>query len=362
METTKSSLNHTHYANLLLYYFSGTGNARSAAEWIEHSASEIGITTHLINIDRFEKIHLPSLKDGRTLVGFCFPTHGFGPAPLMLKFISLFPSIENSDAFILNTRAGLKLSKLFVPGLSGLAQIVPAAILKSKGYKIVGMQPLDLPSNWISLHPGVKEKVKYSIFNRCKKIIDRFSGKVLSGKRVYKALISLPIDLLIAPISLGYYFFGRYAIAKTFIATDSCNNCGLCIEQCPVNSIKMVNNKPFWTYRCESCMRCMNNCPKRSIETAHIYTALVWYIGSSLLVPYLLYQSFAKNFMGIDNDSILNYVILNILELVFLFIIIIVGYRIMHKLLNIKFFNKLIKYSSFTTYKFWRRYKAPRNF
>jgi len=104
---------------------------------------------------------------------------------------------------------------------------LPALYLKLKGYKIVGLQPMDLPSNWISLHLGLRQKIINLIFNRCKKITKKFANKILSGKKVYKGLISLPIDLLISPISLAYYLLGRFAIAKTFVATDACNNCGL---------------------------------------------------------------------------------------------------------------------------------------
>lgn len=44
------------------------------------------------------------------------------------------------------------------PGLSGLALILPALMLRLKGYRIKGLRPLDLPSNWISLHPGLRGK------------------------------------------------------------------------------------------------------------------------------------------------------------------------------------------------------------
>ena len=83
--------------------------------------------------------------------------------PIMLKFIINFPKTKNTKAFILNTRGGLKMGKLFLPGLSGVAQIFPAVVLRLKGMKIVGMQPLDLPSNWLLLHPGLKMKVILSI-------------------------------------------------------------------------------------------------------------------------------------------------------------------------------------------------------
>ena len=53
----------------------------------------------------------------------------------------------------------MKLAKLYLPGLSGATLLFAAIILRIKGYRIVGLRSIDLPSNWIFLHPGLKEKV-----------------------------------------------------------------------------------------------------------------------------------------------------------------------------------------------------------
>ena len=98
------------YDNLIIYYFSGTGNAKNASKWITRVAQVKGIKTHLINIDRFQEITIPE-RNGKTLIGFCFPTHGFNMPPIMLKFVSMFPGLRDVDVFILNTRAGIKLSR-----------------------------------------------------------------------------------------------------------------------------------------------------------------------------------------------------------------------------------------------------------
>ena len=128
----------------------------------------------------FEKIEYPALTK-KTLISFCSPTHGFNLPPIVLRFIRKFPKVKHTDAFILNTRGGLKLFKFFLPGLSGLAQILPALVLSLKGFRIVGMQPLDLPSNWLILHPGLRKKVVNSIYNRCNQIVNDFASKILSG-------------------------------------------------------------------------------------------------------------------------------------------------------------------------------------
>jgi len=345
----------SHYQHILIYYFSGTGNAKQAARWIAEVAGDMQVSIKLINIDRFQEIEFPKLE-GRTLIGFCAPTHGFNLPPIMLKFIWNFPRIKQTDVFILNTRAGMKLSKLFLPGLSGFAQFYAAIVLMVKGYKIRGMQPLDLPSNWISLHPGLKQKVVESLFERHERITKKFAERILTGGSKYKALLSLPIDVLLFPVAFGYYIIGRFAIAKTFYADNACTRCRQCEKQCPVTAIKMIQGRPYWTFSCESCMRCMNNCPERAIQTSHTFSIVAWYLIFSLFLPWVLRKFYGLDFIQINSHSWLANRIEDIIIWGIGLLIIWLLYFLTHYLLRFHFFNNIISYTSFTKYKFWRRY------
>ncbi len=360
MQEIKNKQEKPKYNKLVVYYFSGTGNAKHAAEWIVQFAIKQGIKSEVVNIDNKVKIEIPD-ESKKSLIGFCFPTHGFNASPKMIKFIATFPKKLKADVFLLNTRAGMKLSKLFIPGLSGIAQFLPALILLAKSYNIVGMQPLDLPSNWISLHPGLKSKVVISIYIRCKKITFFFTEKLLKGKNTYKAFYSLPFDILISPIAVLYYFIGRFALAKTFIANQDCNSCDLCANNCPTNSIEMHKGKPFWKFTCESCMRCMNTCPKRAIQTAHLYSFFIWYIFGSLvsgIIFNLIYNRyFSIRFHSTDIYETMTY---DILQLFSLFVGVFLAYKLLSFLMKFKIFNKIINYTSLTYYRFWRRYKPPK--
>ena len=347
------------YDQLILYYFSGTGNARNAAIWIEDFAKKEGVKTQLINIDRLEVVDIPELSD-KTLIGFFFPTHGFNAPPIVLKFLLKFPKVKNVDTFVLNTRGGLKLHKFFIPGISGAAQLLPALILMFKGFKIVGMQPLDLPSNWIILHPGLREKVVNSIYERCKGIVDNFANGLLNGKRKYKALLSLPIDIALMPIALGYYFIGRFFLAKTLVATDACNNCEKCINHCPVEAIKMTNNRPFWKYNCESCMRCINVCPQRAIETAHAFSGILILISLLIISPILIVGLKYLGILDWINQSVITRNLWSIADYVIYLLFFFLSYRVLHYLMRFKFINRIITYTSLSKYKFWRRYKPPK--
>jgi len=342
----------SNYSTLIIYYFSGTGNARQTAKWMGQKAEASGLDVHIISIDRFKKIEIPDFE-GRALIGFGSPTHGFNMAPYMLKFIARFPRKVNADLFLYNTRAGMKMYKLFTGGLNGVAIYLPAFMLKLKGYSIRGWRSIDLPSNWISLHPGIRDKVVESIFQRWECKAKNYMQLLLLGKRKYYNWYELPLDIAITPVSLGYYFAGRFALSKTFMANYNCNQCGLCEKECPTNSIKMVDNRPYWKFTCESCMRCMNRCPKRAIETPHAQVVLVWWALFGI-VPAVIYRSL-KDY-GIESGFLFElcyYALYYIAGALGLYL----SYWILHLLIRYKLFNYLFSYSSFTHWKFWRRYK-----
>lgn len=344
------------YDNLILYYFTGTGNALAATNWIAQVAKNKNIPVEIRRITPSLKISKKNLPTN-SLIGFCYPTHGFNAPPVVIDFLLRFPK-EKKKVFLLNTRAGMKISKLFLPGLSGLAQLLPALILRIKGYKTIGFQPMDLPSNWISLHPGIKEKVVLSIFERCKRITKTFAEKILSGEKIYKGLISLPIDLWISPTSIAYILIGRFVLAKSFVADNSCNSCKLCQNECPVNAIVMKNNTPFWTQKCESCMHCMNICPQKSIQTPHLFVLIIWWLIFSSLPVFICKLLSAPGDFISQHFQLFAWLFMVIPGLPVLFF----SYRILHFLMSFRFFNWLIRYTSLTKFPFWRRYFAPKKY
>lgn len=348
-----------HYDNLLLIYYSGTGNSKRVSEWIAGKALERGMNIHIASYNQFDPEAVKAWK-GKTLIGFFSATHGFNMPHSMLKFILRFNLWNGSDVFVGNTRAGMKLSKLFMPGLSGVAMYFPALMLLLKGYKVRAMYPVDLPSNWISLHPGLRRKVIDSMVDHYSRLVRSFAEKVLSGQRVFlRSLILLPLDILVIPLALGYYFVGRYILAKTFVASYKCNNCGICMKQCPTQSIILSGGRPYWKFTCESCMKCMNNCPERAIETAHSMVFVLIFILSAWVNPWITGKvtqlvSFAFG------ESWMAYKILHFLfQWSVWLIVFFAGYKVVHYLMRFPVFNKMITYTSLTTWKFWRRYRMP---
>lgn len=330
-----------------IFYFSGTGNAKRIAQWFSEFAVKKEIDCKIFDIVRFDFNKNSDCFDNETIL-LISPIHGFNFPKITLNFIRRFPK-GNNNVVLMNTRAGMKIGSYVTPGLTGVAFILSSLILKMKGYKIVGQIPFDMPSNWLSIHPALnKETVKYLHkinYGR----VEKHSNKIFSGQKDFLSNRDLIQDILISPIALAYYLIGRFALAKSFYASANCDNCKVCIKQCPVQAIKMVNNHPFWTFRCESCMHCMNICHKRAIETAHGLIIIVS-LFSSFALTMLLY-----NILQIELKSSLVRLTLWLgIFILFLFLM----YFLQHYLIKNRILSKLISLTSLTHYNFWGRYKS----
>ncbi len=335
---------------LIIFYHSGTGNALKASHWIASEAGLAGLETKIYPIDHNFKPN-PDEFDTLTLLGFLYPTHGFNLSPAMLKFIIRFPRKKGVSVFTMNTRAGGKFFHLFTPGISGTAHYLPWLILGLKGYRIQSARPLDMPSNWTSVHPGLGPKMVSSIDLRCEKKARSFTRKVLAGKRIFgRVLIDLPMDILILPITVAYYFIGRFFLAKTFIFTHRCTDCNICVENCPVGAIKLINGKPFWTHKCESCMRCINVCPHRAIQASH----LMFTIGIILFhVPFTIWLYRNIEWLNFLRNKLAIFLVDSFFALLILYIL----YSGIHYFFKIRIVSRILEVTSLTYW--WRRYLAP---
>ena len=340
------------YDRLTIYCFSGTGNALTAGRWIAAAAAGKGIKADLVAIDRFRKIEPPGAGK-RGLIGFCYPTHGFGIPWFMLKFILKFPVRGRCGFFLLNTRAGSKIGRLLLPGVSGIAQVLPALILLLKGFRLRGLFPVDLPSNWTSVHPGYNRSAIRALFERSRNMTSRFSDWILTGRFASRpnVLVMLPVDLLLAPVALLYFVYGRFWLAKLFFASSACDGCGLCAEKCPTASIRLHGGRPFWKFSCESCMRCLNVCPRRAIQVSHLLAVLIGVAGSYL--PLALVFKLVDPRLPAALRGPLNFAINWGIYMSLIFLLSGLAYWLM----RVDAIRRLFTLTSLTRY--WRHYLAP---
>lgn len=67
--------------------------------------------------------------------------------------------------------------------------------------------------------------------------------------------------------NMAQLWYDRSRKTKNLHITKTCIGCKKCINNCPINAITLINNKPSWQKEyCVMCLRCLHICPTFSIQ------------------------------------------------------------------------------------------------
>jgi Pyruvate/2-oxoacid:ferredoxin oxidoreductase delta subunit len=279
------------YRKATFYFYTGTGNSYRVAAWMADAVRATGATVDLTPIGA--ACPLEEIGDEETsLLGLVMPTHGFTTPWAMLRFALALPRRARTQAVVVATRGATRIGSTYLPGFEGTATWLVALILLLKGYDIRGTVGIDMPSNWMTLHPAPPPDAVAEILTRARKKVVSFIAPVLSGQRCFAGWAVLPLGVLLFPLSLAYLGMGRFFLSKLFFASNRCNGCGLCAAHCPNEAIVMRghedNRRPYWTFRCESCMRCMAYCPQKAVEASHLLAVILYVLAGAIQTAGLL--------------------------------------------------------------------------
>ena len=246
----------------MIFYFTGTGNTRWAAQQLAEATGE-----ELRYIpDELGKTELRyELKDGERL-GFCFPTHGWQPPHIVREFIrkatfvTQQSSIGHLPSYIYTlTTCGDNM---------GYAMRIFEKELRAKGLHTDARFAVVMPESNVCfsfLHLDTDEKARQKV-ETARQRLSHICQVVTERQRDVEELVKGAIPFTFTYIIGGYYNKHLITDQKFWVDKQACIQCGLCQKLCPVDDIKGA--PPVWLHneRCTNCLACYHHCPAHAIH------------------------------------------------------------------------------------------------
>ena len=223
----------------MIFYFSGTGNSKWVAESLASKTEDVAVSMMECSV-------VPSINN--TTIGIVFPIYAWGPPEPVLEFLK---KLSGKPVFSYGVcTCGADAGK----SMENICDILP---LNSK-YSIV------MPSNYIMGSDVESDEIIASKIIKAKERLDAIAAQVLAKQSVNDVNRG---SLSWLKSNLVNYGFNRFARStKPFYVKDNCIACGLCAQNCPANTIRIIDGKPHWSEKCYQCTACINRCPVKAIE------------------------------------------------------------------------------------------------
>lgn len=234
-------------------YFSGTGNTQYCiSKFLEYYNDNK--ENELYSIE--DKNCIKKIKENKDII-FAYPVY-YSDIPIIVRdFLNNNKTIfKDKNVFIIATMG------LF----SGDGTGCSARLLKKYGANIVGGLHLKMPDciGDVKVLKKTIEENKIVVKNAELKIKETVV-KIKKGKYKKDGLNFFYRMAGLLGQRLWFYHKTFHLKDKLKIDYNKCISCGKCSLNCPVNNIKMIDNKPKTQGICTSCYRCISCCPKQAI-------------------------------------------------------------------------------------------------
>lgn len=241
----------------MIFYFSGTGNTRWAAQLLSEATHEqlVFIPDHMQEMSSFH------LADGER-IGFCFPVHGWRPPLLVRRFVSQLRLQAAGHYVYALCTAGDNIGEtieILASDLQAIGLPLDAAISLIMPESYVGLPFMDVDTPMKERDKKQQSAARMETFLTA--VVNREKGVRHLDKGRWPRINSRLI---------GGIFTHCLITDKPFHADAArCISCGRCQQVCPVNDIKMGGDGlPQWQHNgdCLTCFACYHHCPRHAIE------------------------------------------------------------------------------------------------
>lgn len=265
--------------NIVIYYFSGTGNCLAVARRVaEIAKGRIVPIPDVVNKD--------SIEIDASSIGIVFPAYlppVLGIPLIVERFVKKLGKNKPQYFVAICTCGGYEIVNA-LPTLMNLSRIV-----KTAGGKLSARYSVRLPMNNLDYAhiPVPINTDQKTILRNCGKKLEIICRRIADQKAERNRLPKSCFNLLMTPmyrimrksilVALREYakesqdcgLSHRDLIPLTdrsIQVNEKCNGCGICKRVCPAQNIELVDKRPVWKHHCEMCFACDEWCPQSAIQ------------------------------------------------------------------------------------------------
>lgn len=233
-----------------LAYFSGTGCTETVVNCFESQLIKQGINVNKINIATYNFYDTISSD----LLIIFSPVYAFRLASIVEDWVKSLPKANKTYATIISVSGGGEISP------NTACRVRCKSLLAKKNYNLIYEKMLIMPSNFAL---QAKEQLNLNLITVLPKKVNKIITDILS------------LEINITEPKLQDRFFrllgnaehlGSRLFGVSIHSSKACNQCGLCIRNCPKRNIQIKNGVPKFGFNCLWCMKCIYACPRMALS------------------------------------------------------------------------------------------------
>ena len=245
----------------MILYFSGTGNSRYVAEFIAKATGDELVSMN----ERIQTKNKSALVSEKPLV-FVAPVYAGRIPRAVESYIREVSFAGNKAAYFVAVCAGS----------AWIAASYAQKLCAEKGFKLLGFSSVLMPQGYIA-HAEIAPE------SETNQIIDAAAPKIKLLAQLIKGSLPFPAEApgkAVMSRLLNPVMYATMISAKGFHTTAACSGCGGCVKRCPLNNVKMADNKPQWGKSCTHCMACIAGCSHQAIEYGKVTQGRIRYYNT----------------------------------------------------------------------------------
>ena len=249
---------------IVITYCSPAGSTRHIAEVIHNSFNRRNVDGVMLNLakshERSAAMDLIKSTDQKKCLFIGSPVYRDVAIPPVMNFINQLPQLQGYYAVPFVT---------WGQACSGVALWQISAALMEKGFRIAAAAKVVALHSmmWLADDPAGRGHPDDTDRREIEALVKKLHSRFDSNDVPVLSLDELDYQPPERAAKMKNRINAPWYIIPKNVGSESCTQCGICAEECPVNAVSL-NPYPEFDQNCIDCFNCIRLCPENAIASS----------------------------------------------------------------------------------------------